>query len=237
MWAPRISAQSTAPPSAEAWQVQVTPYAWGSGIDGQLGIGDRTADIDASFRNILDHLHFAAMGLIDARRGKIVALTDIIYTDLRGQQATPGPLFSSVNPQQKLFILTPAAGYRVIGTDATSLDVVGGIRLWHTSTQLQFQPGVLPGLDVQDSRTWVDGVAGVRARQFLPHNWWVSAYADLGAGGSSHTYQLVGSAGVDLHRHYALVFGYRLLNVDYSQNVLLLNTDMKGPLFGFTFKF
>jgi hypothetical protein len=88
MYAPRISAQSTSPQSAsESWQFQLTPYAWGSGMDGQLGIGDRAADVDASFSNILDHLHFAAMGLADARRGKRVALTDIIYTDLRGQQA------------------------------------------------------------------------------------------------------------------------------------------------------
>jgi len=33
-----------------------------------------------------------------------------------------------------------------------------------------------------------------------------------------------------------LVFGYRYLNVDYRQ-LVLLNTAMKGPLFGFTIKF
>jgi hypothetical protein len=82
------------------------------GLDGQVGIGNRTAEVDASFSNILSHLHFAAMGLADARRNKFVVLTDALYTDVRGQAATPGPLFSSVSPQQKLFILTPVAGYR-----------------------------------------------------------------------------------------------------------------------------
>ena len=75
--ASRASAQSATPTSSpEDWQVEVVPYLWGSGIDGPVGVGSRTADLDASFCNILSHLHFAAMGLADARRDKLVVLTD-----------------------------------------------------------------------------------------------------------------------------------------------------------------
>jgi hypothetical protein len=238
MWCAPTSAQSALPPSSiEGWTFQVTPYLWGSDFVGQLGIGNRTADVDASFSNILDHLHFAAMGLAEARWNKVVAVGDLMYTDLRGQRATPGPLFSSVDPQQRLFILTPAGGYRVLDTDATLVDVVGGIRWWHLKSELRFQPGVLPGLDLQASRNWVDGIAGLRAWQSLPGHWWATAYADLGAGGSTSTYQIVGSAGFDIHRRYALVFGYRYLNVNYDKDALLLDTAMKGPLFGFIVRF
>src|SRR4030095_3823771 len=112
--------------SSEDWQFEVVPYLWGSGIDGPVGVGSRTADLDASFSNILSHLHFAAMGLADARRDKLVVLTDVIYTDLRGHRATPGPLFSSVDPQQRLFILTPAAASRLLAPEDSSLDGVWG---------------------------------------------------------------------------------------------------------------
>src|SRR5690242_8448924 len=99
--APEAAAQPAATESlAEGQQVQVTPYLWGSALVGQLGIGNRTADVDASFSNILDHLHFAAMGVADARWNRYVVITDALYIDLRGQRATPGPLFSSVDPQQ-----------------------------------------------------------------------------------------------------------------------------------------
>ena len=114
--ASEMSAQSVSPQPSADWQFEFVPYLWGSGMEGEVGIGNRTADVDASFRNILSHLHFAAMGLTEVRRDRMVALTDLIYTDLRGQHATPGPLFSSVNPEQKLFILTfgrrrPACGH------------------------------------------------------------------------------------------------------------------------------
>lgn len=235
--ATEAAAQSTTQSPSEDWQFQFVPYLWGSGVDGQVGVGARTADIDASFRNILSHLHFAAMGLGEAQRGKFVAMADAFYTDLRGQRATPGPLFSSVRPEQRMFILTPEAGYRIRETAGGTIDVVGGIRLWHMRTELQFQPGLLPGINVQGSRNWVDAIAGVRARKELPKRWWAGAYGDLGAGGSDFTYQVIGTAGLDFHKHYAVTFGYRVLNVDYDKDNFLMDTTMTGPLVGFTFKF
>ena len=238
LYTPALSAQTAASPSAsEGWQFQVVPYLWGSGVDGGVGIGGRTADVDASFRNILDHLHFAAMGLVEAQRNQLVLLNDTIYVDVRGQRATPGPLFSGVRPEQKVFILTPEAGYRILSADGASLDVVGGIRLWHLNSELQFQPRVLPGINLQASRNWVDAIVGVRAMRELPRNWWARAYGDLGGGGSNFTYQIVAIAGVDIHQRYALDFGYRYLSVDYDKDNFLFDTAMKGPLFGFTIKF
>jgi hypothetical protein len=236
--APYASAQSTSPqPLDGEWQLEVVPYLWGSGMDGAVGIGDRTADVDASFGNILDHLHFAVMGLADARRDRLVVLADTIYTDLRGHRATPGPLFSSVEPQQRMFILTPEAGYRLLGNEDASFDVVGGIRYWHLKSELEFRAGVLPDIGLEASRGWVDGIFGLRARTVLMRQWWVSAYGDIGAGQSDVTYQLTANAGLDLSDRFALSFGYRYLNVDYDQDDFLFDTALKGPLFGFGIRF
>jgi len=234
---PAFAQSSSTRTSTGEWQVELVPYLWGSGVDGQVGVLNRTADVDASFRNVLDHLHFAAMGMADVHRDHFVAFTDAVFTDVRGQRATPGPLFSAVNPQQKLFILTPAAGYRFDITADASLDVIAGVRVWHTRSELQFQQGVLPALDVEDSRGWVDAVGGARTRITLPNNWYVNAYGDFGGGGSDFTYQLVGTLGIDFHRRYAVNLGYRYLSVDYDKNTFLLDTALKGPILGFTFKF
>ncbi len=181
MCASQLIAQSPSQPSAEPWQFRVIPYLWGSSINGRVGVADRTANVDASFRNILDHLHFALMGFADANwNNKLVVLSDVLYTDIRGERATPGPLFSSVAPNQKLFLLTPEGGYRMLDTSQASIDVVGGIRYWHLKSELQFQPGLLPGINVQEGRGWVDGIAGLRGTVYLPRNWWVTGYGDAG---------------------------------------------------------
>jgi len=135
--------QPAAPqPSSEGWQVRIIPYLWGTSIDGRIGVGDRTADVDASFSNILDHLHFAFMNLADATwNNKLVLLTDLVYSDLRGFRATPGPIFSSVSPNQKLFLLTPEGGYRMLDNSQASVDIIGGIRYWHLKTETAVPAG------------------------------------------------------------------------------------------------
>jgi hypothetical protein len=229
---------ATPQPSSEGWQVQIIPYLWGTSMDGRIGVGKRSADVDASFRNIIDHLHFAFMNLADATwNNKVVLLTDLVYSDLRGFRATPGPIFSSVSPNQKLFFLTPEVGYRMLDNSQASVDFLGGIRYWRLNTELQFQPVLLPVNDVQGTRGWVDGIFGLRGKAYLPKKWWISGYGDLGGGGSNLTYQIIGTAGVDIHKHYALVLGYRYLNVDYDKDHFLFDTALKGPLAGFTFKF
>ena len=233
VFATEASAQSSTQPPPETWQVRLTPYLWGSGVEGQLGVGDRTADVDASFRNVLDHLHIAAMGYGTVQRGRFVALADAFYTDVRGQRATPGPLFSSVSPQQSVFMLTPAAGYRVHETPNGSVDVLGGVRLWRTRTQLEFQTGLLPGVNVEGTQTWVDAIGGVSARRNLTDKWWAGAYGDIGGGGSDFTYQILANAGYDFSERYALTLGYRHLSVDYDATDFLLDTSLDGPIVGF----
>jgi len=40
----------------------------------------------------------------------------------------------------------------MLDTSQAYVDIVGGIRYWHLKTQLQFQPGLLPDVDVQGTR-------------------------------------------------------------------------------------
>jgi hypothetical protein len=89
------AAQTASQSSTEGWQFELVPYLWGSAIDGEVGIGNRTANVDASFSNIVKHLHFAAMGLVDARRDRFVAVADSIYDKDRVllDTAMQGPLF------------------------------------------------------------------------------------------------------------------------------------------------
>jgi hypothetical protein len=40
-------------PSADRWQLGITPYVWAAGLDGQVGVRGITAAVDASFIDIL----------------------------------------------------------------------------------------------------------------------------------------------------------------------------------------
>jgi hypothetical protein len=238
LFVPNLLGQSAQPPtSSEGWRVRVTPYLWGSGLKGRIGIRERFADVDASFGDIFDRLNFGFTGLVDAGRDRFTILTDLVYMNLSDDRATAGPLFSSVDATQKFFVLAPLGGYRVAGSEDSSLDLLGGIRFWHMKGELEFEPGLLEERDVSGSRNWVDGIFGLRGRYRLTSSWSISGYGDIGGGGSNLTYQILGAASADLGNRIALVFGYRYLNVVYNKDRFLFDTGMGGPVLGVAFKF
>lgn len=240
----RRSETKTAPRGPQAvdddkWQFQVTPYFWLASLHGTAGVGNRTTDVQESFSDIFHTLKFAFMGVLEARKGKIVVLTDLEYVSIEDDRATPGPLFSNTTAKFKTFILDPEVGYRVWNNPdkGGSLDVLGGARITHLSTQLNFGAGILPAQQLDGSRTWVDGIGGVRGKVAVSEKVFVTAKADMGGGGSKFTYQLFGGAGYNVTPKIALIGGYRVLDVNYAKNNFIYNMNQRGPILGLGFKF
>lgn len=234
----------TAPRSPQAvdddkWHFQVTPYFWLASLHGTAAVGNRTTDVQESFSDIFHSLKFAFMGVLEARKGKIVVLTDLEYVSIEDDRATPGPLFSNATAKFKTFIFDPEVGYRVWNNPDKGgfLDVLGGVRITHLSTELNFGAGILPAQQVDGSRTWVDGIGGVRGKVAVSEKAFVTAKADMGGGGSKFTYQLFGGAGYNVTPKIALIGGYRVLDVNYSKNNFIYNMNQRGPIFGLGFKF
>jgi opacity protein-like surface antigen len=130
-------------------------------------------------------------------------------------------------------------GYRVFANPekGQSIDVLGGIRVWHVSTELDFGAGILPATQIQGSRNWVDGIAGLRGRAALSKKIFVTGKFDLGGGGSNFTWQLFAGAGYNVNPKIALIFGYRVLDVDYDKNNFVYDMNQRGPIVGLGFKF
>lgn len=234
-------AVSATPQSAspEKWQFQFSPYFWLASLHGTGGVGNRTTQVDESFGDIFHSLKFALMGVVEARKGKFVSLTDIEYVSIRDDKATPGPFFSNVDAGFKTFIFDQEVGYRLYDDPAkgASVDVLGGIRVWHVSTDLDFGAGILPAEQIQGSRNWVDGVVGLRGKTAVSKKVFVTGKFDLGGGGSSFTWQLFGGGGYNLNEKVALILGYRVLDVNYDKNNFVYDMNQRGPIMGLGFKF
>ena len=226
-------------PANDEWQFQFSPYFWMAGLHGTTGTPNRTAQVDESFSDVFHSLKFAFMGVFEARKGKIVSLTDMEYVSLSDDRGTPGPLFSGVTTKIKMFIFDPEVGYRVFDDPDKGqfVDVLGGVRVWHLSTDLTFSPGILPGQQVQASRTWVDAVVGLRGKAALSKKVFVTGKFDLGGGGSKFAWQLFAGAGYNVTPKIALIGGYRVLDVDYDKNNFVYDMNQRGPILGLGFRF
>ncbi|HEU4712959.1 MAG TPA: hypothetical protein VFS76_15405 [Pyrinomonadaceae bacterium] len=224
---------------ADKWQFQFSPYFWLAGLHGTTGTPNRTVQVEESFGDIFDSLNFAFMAMFEARKDKFVVLTDLEYVSIEDDRATPGPLFSDVNAKIKTFIFDPEVGYRLFEDPdkGAFVDVVGGARIWRISTDFTFGPGILPGTQVDASRTWVDGVGGLRGKAALSDKVFLTGKFDLGGGGSKFTYQLFGGGGYNVTPNIALIFAYRVLDVNYDRNNFVYDMNQRGPIMGVGFKF
>ena len=232
------ASQATQAASTDNWQFQLTPYLWIASISGRSGIGNLIIDTDTSVTNSGVELNFGFMGTFEARKNRFVFLTDLQYSDLATEKGNPGPFFSSTRASIRTFILDPEVGYRILDNgQGAFLDVLGGIRYWHLNANLAFSAGILPAVEASRSRSWVDGVVGLRGKAALSERWFVSGKADLGGGGSNFTYQLFGGVGFNVGKRYALVGGYRDLNVNYNKDGFLFDMSLHGPILGFGLKF
>jgi hypothetical protein len=223
----------------DEWQFQFSPYFWLAGLHGTGGVGNRTVAVEESFSDVFDALNFAFMGTFEARKGRFISLTDLEYVSVSDEKATPGPLFSTVDAGFKTFIFDQEVGYRLLENPekGASLDVLGGARVWHVSTDFEFGAGILPATRVEASRNWVDAVGGLRGKMALSQKMFLTGKFDLGGGGSHFTWQVFGGAGYNLNPKIALIFGYRVLDVDYDKNNFVYDMNQRGPILGLGFRF
>jgi hypothetical protein len=177
------------------------------------------------------------MGTFEARKNRFMVVTDLIYISLEKTKDTSGPLFSSLTAKEKVFMLGPVAGYRLLDKEGSSLDALVGIRFWHTSTRLETTPRAAAGRVAEGSKNWTDVIAGLRGQAHVTRIFSVFGRGDFGGGGSDFTYQLLGGGGIDVSKGITLFIGYRYLSINYDRDNFLFDGALKGAFLGAAFRF
>jgi hypothetical protein len=237
---PVASKEATAPSQGGSkWEFSVAPYAFFAALDGRVGVAGQTAQVDASFSDIFRNLDFAAMGAFEARKGKWSFVGDAMYMSLSGKRVTPSPFFSDIDVEVKEFIVAPVVGYRVLKVERGYIDLLGGARVWHVKSHLTFQPRILPLVDVEGSKNWVDPIVGARGVVSLAPKVFFTGRFDMGGFGinSDFTGQAFGGLGYQLKPRVALIGGYRVLRVDYVNGGFIFKTTLNGINVGAKFDF
>lgn len=225
--------------SSSGWQFAFTPYLYMTGVEGTIGARGVTAEIDASFGDVIENLNLGIMGAFEARKGRFVVVNDLMWIKLGEERDTPGQLFSSVKLGVNMFIWDPEVGYRLYEGKAGTFDVLGGVRLMSVETNVNFRTGILPGFDVSERKTWATPVIGGHGTLNLSSKFYLATKFDIGGGvGADFTGQFYGGAGYRITPKIALVGGYRYLKTDYDdEEGFIFDTAMNGILLGAKFSF
>jgi len=228
------SPASTASPDDD-WHVGVTPYIWFAGMHGNTGALGHEIGVHASFGDIFSYLNIGLMGEVEARKKRVLLVTDVMWMRLSDEKGIPlnDVGIQSVNAKAKQFLLTPGVGYRVLDKEKLKIDAIVGFRYWHLGESLEFTPSLVGG--VSASQNWVDALGGARIHIPLSQKAMLTVGGDAGGGGANSDYQVAGLLGYKISKKCVLKAGYRYLDVNYrSSSSFVYNTATSGLLLGLT---
>ena len=226
-------------PAGDTWRVTIAPYMMGAGLSGTTAVLGQEVTVDASFSDILNNLQFGAMGVMVARKGNWGVGGDAIWMSLGANGTGPGPVgvTATADMSQGAFAFY---GLRRL---APSADLLFGGRVNYLSTNLRIN-SPLEVRSVDGLKTWFDPIVGLQLHTLDGgKRWHAQVYTEIGGfgAGSTFTWQVFPTVGVDLSKRASLEFGYRWLDIDYSsgENTTLFRYDVltQGPVMGFGFKF
>lgn len=242
---PRAEAADPAPAPVAAAEkkspitFELTPYLWLGNLEGTVGTGMNSADIDYGFDEVLDDLDFGAMVSLEAREGPWGFLFDAMYLRLSDDADTGNPTYDEAEVSVDELVLGGALAYRVADDGAVRADMLAGVRYWEIDTEVELESDVSPDLEVDDSEYWLDPVVGGRLGFDLGSNFFVVAYGDVGGFdvGSDLTWQVIGTIGYRFSEAFSASVGYRYLDVDYEDDDFVFDTVTAGFIAGVTFSF
>ncbi len=228
------------------WALQITPYMWASGIRGDISPFRRapTIGIEKSFGDIMKDLNFGGFVDLWGRYDRFVFSADAMYiytTD--GQNIRDLPVIGNVqglsaSVDSKQFTAALKGGYRFYDDDKLTLDVLGGVRIWHVSNDVTIDYRTT-SVTYGESFSWVDPLLGLRAFYNFSPKFSVQAQADFGgfSVGSKQTWQALATVNYAFTEKLSASLGYKVLSVNYDKSGHVFDTTLKGPVVGVTYRF
>jgi hypothetical protein len=194
--------------AGDGWDYTLAPYLWAAGLDGTIGKGPASAEVDASFADVFENLELGGMIHFEAEGDRWLILADGLFIGL-GQSSDRPRADVDVDQAQLELAAAYKAGKRfelLVGGRYTSLEAEVDI----------FGP---VGLRIQEDHDWLDPFVGARLRVPVGGTWTVTARGDVGGFGvgSELTWNAAVHLAVRTSDNLSLAFGYRFLDVDFEE--------------------
>ena len=226
------------------WKFIAAPYLWAMSIDGDVTIGNRTADFTIDFvDDILSELDFAALGHLEVQKGRWGLFFDNVYSDISAKEQTA---LGEVKLDNSLFIMELGAIWRIMDWSGDTsqepsgvFELIGGARYWHIENEIS-----VSNIEIREKTAdWTDPFIGARMLIPLSERLMLTLRGDVGGFGvgSDFTWNVVGLLGYEFTEMISAWAGYRAIGVEFEEgdgiNRYEIDATFHGPMIGAMFRF
>ena len=240
--------------------LQITPYLWVASMSGSVSPFRRgpTVDVDKSFSDVMDGFNVGGFLHLWARQDRWVFSGEMMYVDTSDSHAS-GPLSAFQIPElgvvlppgaqveakvdSRQFMATLLGGYRVTESPRYTLDLLGGVRVWHVSNEITVNASH-PLIGSQkashgENFSWVDPLVGMRLFVPLTEHFSLQSQADVGGAGvgADYTWSAFATLSYTVTENLSVSAGYKALKVDYDRRGHVYDALLSGPVAGVTWRF
>lgn len=227
--------------SASDWEFRVSPYAWLSGLSGDVGTipGLPSGSVDLSFGDIVDDLDFAGMLMASARNGPWVIYLDTTYVRTTSTEALGGIVFDKVTIRSETSTFALAVGRTLTETSLGHLDAYLGARAWWLENRFDLSPVGGGSSSRTEEANWVSPLIGLAGSRRLSESWTLFSALEVGGFGvgADSEWSVLAGATWQINDRFGLSFGWRHLEVDYDEAGVVFDVAQSGPVFGASFEF
>jgi len=233
------------PPSPtpdSGWEFRIEPYAWLTGLNGNISRGPLTLAIDQGFSDIVDDLNMAAALQMEARNGCWGIMFDGFYADIGTSAETMSPLYGEGKVGLKQILVELDLAYRLHETPRSFIDLFAGVR--YNSLRLDLSaatndPSLAPAISETVDRGWADPLIGVRGQWNISDRWFIAGRGDIGGFGieSDFAWNVQATVGYQFTDTFSTELGYRYFDTDYRDGDFEYDIAEHGLFIGFNFTF
>ncbi len=227
---------------SDSWKVSVAPfYFWATAINGEIATRAGTVPMFMSFDDAADNLAGAFSFHFEAEKNRFGIFGDLNFVRLSTNSdfTLQGPLAMTVNGDADIdsTFVEAGASYRL--SDTTNVAVIGGLRTYTLSSQIEFSTANVSVTPLDASRTAVSAFGGVTYRPALSEKFTLVSRADIG-GGSGMSWSTMLGFEFRPKPWAGLVAGYNAVGVEFGKEeddkeIRRVNLTYYGPFFALNF--
>lgn len=199
--------------ASDDWKFEATPYVWAAGIDGDIEVAGRKAEVEVGFDDLIDKVDIAGSFLGVVQKGMWVNWLQVDYLALSNDTKPAALGGAEVEIESDTLILTAATGIQLnLWGEGKTIDIMGGIRYVRMDNELS-----ISGVGSFDETNDIyDGVLVLRPSMQLTKRLRFNPTLSIGAGDSDLTYELMPQFQFDFTDSLAMRVGYRRLYYDFE---------------------